>query len=370
MTGSDFTGDIESLDVARTIYATLLGANPASKYGGRLFTLGSGSRSDAVPEWSEPSGGLSANTAGNRMIVRNLTVEHAVFVAELSKGQGELKNSRRLTLGLGREDLPRAWTPDSQSVVFDSNRNGTWELFKQNLNAASDEPVVRSVDDVFSPRLSPDGTSYLYMERPKNWTEPAPVAIMRTRVSGGAPQVLFKVSGISDWGLRFECPEITGKSCVLAQRQGGEIVFREFDQLRGLNAGNEVARIASDLEHPIAWTLAPDGSSLAWTRWETTRTRIHVVPVANKAVPEHQVDVQSCSHVHSMNWSADGKGWLLTSEWPVNWTISYSALDGRAHVLLDGTGTPAPDVFPSPDGHYLTFSQRIAESNLWLLEGF
>jgi DNA-binding winged helix-turn-helix (wHTH) protein/Tol biopolymer transport system component len=370
MVGSDFTGDIESLGGKRTIYATSVGANPSSKYGGRLFELDSGSRAGEVAEWSEPIGGLSGNAAGSRLIVRNLMEEHTVFVAELPPGAGELDHCRRLTLGLGREDLPRAWTPDSQTVVFDSNRNGTWELFKQNLNAATDEPVVRSTDDVFTPRLSPDGTSYLFIERPKDWTEPASVAIMRAPVSGGAPQMILKLSGISDWGLRFECSAVAGKPCVLAQRQGKEIVFRAFDPVHGLSARNEVARIDADPAHPPAWTMAPDGLSLAWTRWEATGARIHVLPVAGKAVPDREVDVQNCSHVHSMHWSADGKGWLITSEWPVSWSISYAGLDGRARVLLQGMGMHAPDAFPSPDGRHLAFSQRIMESNLWLIEGF
>jgi len=182
--------------------------------------------------------------------------------------------------------------------------------------------------------------------------------------------MILKVSGISDWGLRFECPAAAGKPCVLAQHQGTEIVFHAFDPLRSLNEMNEVARIDSDPAHPVSWTIAPDGLSLAWTRWEATGARIHVLPVGGKAVPEPQVEVQNCSHVHSMHWSANGKGWFLTSEWPVDWSISYSGLDGRAHVLLQGTGTHAPDVFPSPDGRHVAFSQRITESNLWLVEGF
>jgi DNA-binding winged helix-turn-helix (wHTH) protein len=369
MAGSDFTGDIASLGGERAVYAGLLGANPSSKYGGRLVTLDSGSRTGEIAEWSESIGGLSGNAAGTRLLIRSLMVEHSVFVADLPSGQGELDHIRRLTLGLGREDLPRAWTPDSQAVIFDSNRNSTWELFKQRLDATTDEPVVRSTNDVFTPRLSPDGTSYLYIERPKDWTEPGPVAVMRTPVSGGASQMILKVSGISDWGLRFECPSATGKPCVLAQRQGTEIVFRAFDPVRSFNVMNEAARIDSDPLHPVAWTIAPDGLSLAWTRWDAAGARIHVLLMSG-AVPEHVVDVQNCSHVHSMRWSADGKGWLLTSEWPVDWSISHSGLDGRARVLLQGTGTHAPDVFPSPDGRHLAFSQRITESNLWLLEGF
>ncbi len=71
-----------------------------------------------------------------------------------------------------------------------------------------------------------------------------------------------------------------------------------------------------------------------------------------------------------MHWSADGNGWFLTSEWPVNWTISYAGNDGRARVLAQGSGTYAPDAFPSPDERHLAFSQRIVESNVWLLEDF
>ena len=260
--GSDFTGDVASIGGRQTVFAQLLGSNPSSKYGGKLLVVQRGSRPREITAWSEPTAGLSASATGGRLLVRNLVAEHSVFVADLSETGTRLEQCRRLTHGLGREDLPRAWTRDGQAVVFDSNRNGRWELFQQKLNDATDQPLLRAADDVFTPRLSPDGSSFLYMERPTAWSESSPVSILRTPASGGPARLVLRESGISAWGLRFECPSTPGRACVLAQLQEGKLVFRRFDPVTGFGAGNEVTRIDADAAHPVAWTISPDGSKL------------------------------------------------------------------------------------------------------------
>lgn len=368
-TGADLTGDVANLAGGRVAFAQLLGANPSSKYGSRISTLDSISRPALLDEAPEPVAGLTASSSGTRLLVRNAVVEHSVFVGDLASNGTSLANIRRLTLGMGREDFPRAWTPDSQAVVFDSNRNGAWELFRQNLNTTADVPLVRSSDDSFTPRLSPDGASFLYIDRPRNWAEPAPVSIVRTPVSGGPTELVLKEAGISEWGLRFECAGVPGGPCVLAQQQGNQIVFRRFDPDRGIDARTgDIARIDGDPAHAIAWTLAPDGTRLAWARWESNEARIHVVTLGSGSEHDREIIVRGCSHIHSLHWSVDGKGWFLTSEWPSNWTISYAGSDGIGRILLSGSGAHAPDSFPSPDGRHLAFSKQITGSNVWLLE--
>ena len=368
LAGTDFSGDVASVK-GRLVYALMLGANPSSKYGGKLFGLYPDSRTAAIAELSEPVAGLSAG-AGGRLLVRNAVVEHSVFVADLDRAAPALENIRRLTLGLGREDFPRAWTADSQAIVFDSNRNGTWELFRQKLDAATDQAVVHSGRDSFSPRLSPDGQYLLYFDRERDWAEPRPVSVVRTPVSGGPAQLVLKAAGISAWGLRFECAAVRGGPCVLAQQQGDSITFRRFDPAEGFVAGGgEVARIDRDPAHPVAWSLAPDGSKLAWARWQAAGARIHVTPLASGA-GAWDVEVRDCSRVHAMRWSADGKGWFLTSELPVSWSVSYAGSDGAARVLARMSGMHAPSIFPAPDGRHVAFSQQIVESNLWLLQNY
>ncbi len=279
LSGSDFSGDVVSAG-GRVIYAQLLGANPSSNYGGRLFGMDSTSRTTLITEFSEPVAGLGS-AAGTLLMVRNAVVEHSVFVADLNAGAPNFENIHRLTLGLGREDFPRAWMPDSRAVVFDSNRNGAWELFRQNLGSVMDEPVVHSADDSFSPRLSPDGRWLLYIDRPKNWLASSPVSVVRMPLSGGPTELVLQAAGISEWGLHFACAGVPGGPCVLAQQQGNQIVFRTFDAMRGfVGRAGEIARIPADRAHPVSWTISPDGSRLAWARWEAERARLHVIPLA------------------------------------------------------------------------------------------
>src|SRR5581483_4647721 len=146
--------------------------------------------------------------------------QHSTYVGDLDNGTRTLQNVRRLTFGLGREDFPRAWTPDSRALFIDSNRTGNWEIFKQGFAGDTDTPFVQGEDDQFSPRLSPDHAWLLYLERPKDWHEPQPVTLMRVPVSGGLPQPVLATTQFSEWGLRFECPQRAGLPCVLAQRQG------------------------------------------------------------------------------------------------------------------------------------------------------
>ena len=55
-----------------------------------------------------------------------------IFVADLEDDGRRLNNARRLTLG--GSDYTHAWTPDSQAVVFESQRNGRFNIFRQRLD--------------------------------------------------------------------------------------------------------------------------------------------------------------------------------------------------------------------------------------------
>jgi Tol biopolymer transport system component len=59
-----------------------------------------------------------------------------------------------------------AWTSDSKSVLFISNRNGTWKLFRQAIDETTAEVLVEG-RSLFLPRLSPDGSQALYLSYPE-----------------------------------------------------------------------------------------------------------------------------------------------------------------------------------------------------------
>jgi Tol biopolymer transport system component len=315
---------------------------------------------------------LSSSADGQRLVFRTVLTQHNVYEADFADSEKILLRVRRLTFGQGRDDFPRAWTPDSKTILFDSNRNGKWEIFQQEREQVSDEPLVQGENDEFSPRLSPDGRFLLYLDRPGEWREPQAVSLMRAPAGGGFPQIVLQESGFSAWGLRFECAQRAGGPCVLARRTGNEIVFRPFDPERGFNAGrSDVFRMQLDQKRPLAWALAPDGARLAWIGSDAPDATIHVVSLkSGQKTSAQEVKLQGESHLHAVNWSPDGKGWYVTTRLPASWTIIRETLEGRVQVLWQGLGEYAPEAWPSPDGRHIAFSQQEQDSNVWMLEKF
>ncbi|MEO7144546.1 MAG: winged helix-turn-helix domain-containing protein [Bryobacteraceae bacterium] len=435
LAGADFSGDAVSLPDGQILYSKILSANPSAS-GGELMRIDTDLRSGrargepfVVARWDAPITGLSASADGKRLVLRDLIVQHSVYIGEL-KDAGKsvsrtsrktesgveqflpstavraapfalllrnsrktergakqflprmaeraapfaLLNVRRFTFGLGREDFPRAWTPDSRALFIESNRNGNCGIFRQECDRVSDEPFTLGEDDRFSPRVSPGGEWLLYLERPRNWQEPDPVRLMRMPISGGLPQVELTASQFSEWGLRFECPQRAGMPCVLAQRQGNEVVFRSFRPGKGFEPEEEIARHPYDPKNAANWTITPDGSQLAWIKWDANEARIHRIRLRSgrglHGESEPDVVIAGWSHLHAISWAPGGKGWLAVAQAPASWTLLYVNPQGQAHILSKAASTFAPDLFPSPDGRQLAFPEQGFGSNVWLLENF
>ncbi|HKE22281.1 MAG TPA: winged helix-turn-helix domain-containing protein [Bryobacteraceae bacterium] len=382
LTDSDFGGDVVSSPNGRILYSRILGANP-SAYGGELVQVHTDRRTGKavgqpllIAKWDVTIGDLSVNADGKYLVFRDVTVQHSVYLGDWKDREKSLLNVRRFTFGLGREDFPRAWTPDSKSIFIDSNRNGNWEIFKQPFDGVSDAPFVQGIEDQFGPRVSPDDNWLLYWQRPRNWREPQPVRLLRVPISGGPPQLVLTASECSEWGLRFECPQRAGMPCVLAQRQGRDVAFRRFDPIKGFEADKEeIARHGYDPDHPANWTIAPDGSHLAWIKRDPNEARIHVLALLKgrdglAGEGEQEVVMPGWSHLHAISWALDGKGWFVVARFPASWTLLYVDAQGKAYSLLRVASTFAPDIYPSPDGRHLAFSEQDFGSNVWLLENF
>ena len=66
---------------------------------------------------------FSVTADGKQLGFIKNTLRPQVYVGELDPLAKVLTNNRRMTLQQG-ESLPFSWTPDNQSVIFASNRNG------------------------------------------------------------------------------------------------------------------------------------------------------------------------------------------------------------------------------------------------------
>jgi Tol biopolymer transport system component len=86
--------------------------------------------------------GFSASADGKRLALVKTTFQGQVYLGELTAGGTRMTTPRRLT-NKEVDDEPTAWTPpDSKAVLVQSDRNGTWGIFKQVITQDTAEPVV------------------------------------------------------------------------------------------------------------------------------------------------------------------------------------------------------------------------------------
>ena len=127
--------------------------------------------------------GLSTTRGGDRLAFLKGPYQANVFVGELEEEGRALKNPRRLTLD-DRNNLPTAWMPDSKAVLFHSDRNGKWEIFKQDLDERTAELLITDAQDCRAARISADGAWIIYFARNRDrmWSWSEPLTLMRAPV--------------------------------------------------------------------------------------------------------------------------------------------------------------------------------------------
>jgi serine/threonine protein kinase/Tol biopolymer transport system component len=71
--------------------------------------------------------------------------------------------ANRFTFGPGENRIP-LWTPDGQSVVFQSNRNGPWDIFIKPVDGSTPEQPILTSDATFKhpTSIAPDGRHLLF----------------------------------------------------------------------------------------------------------------------------------------------------------------------------------------------------------------
>jgi Tol biopolymer transport system component len=289
------------------------------------------------------------------------SAESDVYIGILGRKGESLKSVRRLTLD-DHDDWPFGWTPDSNAVIFSSNRNGPIGVFKQSLDQELAEALPIGTGDALIPTLSPDGLWILYAATPKPEGSSLSVRLMRVPLSGGVPQEIFKTGSY----MAHDCGRLPGTLCVLAERTEREIVFRAFDPVQG--KGRELTRIPVSPSDGYDLAVSPDGSRIAVTKNFDPTGRIRIL--SSKGEPERDVVVKGWGGFGTVNWQADGRGFFVSSLSPQGASLLHVSMNGRAQVLWEQKGSGKPYGVSSPNGHYLAFQGSTADSNVWLIENF
>ena len=310
---------------------------------------------------------LSATVDGRRIMFVKRTDQSSVFVADFERAPPRLANVRRIILD-ERTNFPHAWTRDSRALIFESNRNGNFDLFKQDLDRRTPETIVETSqakalgfpEPFFClEQLAPDGRTVLFALRPDP-VKPREFRLMRVPLEGGTAEFV-PIGGMLD---EFRC-SVSGKRCVLRTAVAGQyFAFHELDPVRG--KGRELARTAWSRNILGDWDLSADGTQVAIPNHYSRDARIRIVslqPGPNQP-REREVTVPGLSDLKGAVWATDGSGWFVTSDTDIGVQMYFVFRDSRFHLLGDIQGWAVP----APDGRRVAFVNRLTASNAWVLD--
>lgn len=315
-------------------------------------------------------GSISLSADGKRLIVVRTSLQPDVFVADLNSSSMELSTPRRLTLD-EREDFPYTWTPDSKSVIFTSDRDGPFHLFRQGIDQPEPELLVGGQDSILGPRLSPDGSYILYLATPKGEEKPGPVRIMRIPVTGGPPQLVVEEPGISN----LQCTRLpSAPLCIYSITAQAKQRFFTLDPIKG--KGAEIPQLAIESTSYYSWSMARNGEYLATSikggAFLSASSGVPTIQLTSLKTFEHQtLSVPGWAGLSGMDWSADSKSlWLAAYDTNNLWGLVNVDLTGRTRTVLQNKQMMIGWAIPSPDGRHLALWQATGNANVSMLENY
>lgn len=307
---------------------------------------------------------LSSAADGKRLAYVKQGWQPDVYVAKLEANGTKLSTPRRLTLD-ERQDFPWAWTPDSKQVLFGSDRDGAFHIFRQSPEQATPELLVGGSEQSMLPRLSPDGKQIIYLQYRLPFEYSGVIRMLRIPLAGGPPELVLEGLGITNQ----QCARLPSRLCLYSQAEDRRLTFFSFDPVRG--KGEEIARIDDDLPYFYNWSLSPDGLMLATAKKMDATQQPEVRLRTLKDGKERSLKLQGWSAISALDWAADGKSLFVS----VSTTTGANALlrvdlQGRARPLLEQSKMFVGWAIPSPDSRSVALWQASGNSNVWMVENF
>jgi serine/threonine protein kinase/dipeptidyl aminopeptidase/acylaminoacyl peptidase len=306
------------------------------------------------------AGDPSVTSDGRRLAFREWVSGTSVYTADLLSNGSRISPPKRLTLNDGL-DFPAAWTADSKAVVFNSNRNGHFGIFKQLLGQDTSEAIVALPQNVFGASVSPDGRWVIYLGAEDSGPS-APDRVMRVPITGGPPQFVMEARVFD----QIHCGQHPASLCAFAEQSQDhkQLIFTAFDAMKG--RGNELARANVEPNRDYAWALSPEGTHIAVLT--ISLGKINLLSFGNESPRE--ILVKGWSNLDSVSWTADGKALLASVRMLKGTTLLRVDLQGQVLVLWKPEGGRATYAVPSPDGRHVALLGWTLDSNIWMMENF
>ena len=313
--------------------------------------------------------GVSVSSDGKRVALVRCAFQADVYLAEVEAQGKRLSTPRRFTLD-ERQDFPATWTEDSKAILFVSDRDGPLHIYKQDIDQTQPELLVGGKQDEWLPRLTPDGSSMLYLVS-GTLAEPSDNdRLMRIPISGGPSQLVLEGPGI----VNYQCAKLPSSVCLYGQADSEYYRFFSFDPSAGKGTELSAAKVKRE-NGPNSWNLSPDGKYLvslpSQNPYKESKLRIFsLYDNATRYVPVPEVKV-----IMGLDWAVDSKsvwvgGYMGRGSWGTRSGLVNVGLSGKVRTLLEGRNPEIMGGTPSPDGHHLALGVNAISSNVWLLENF
>jgi eukaryotic-like serine/threonine-protein kinase len=298
---------------------------------------------------------ITSSSAAKRITFVGMRTRDRIRLLDLQHGNPQSQTPG----GLKGDDWQHGfytWTPDSSAVIFESNPQQRWGIFKQDLRTGQTAIVVSGPDAYGDPVVTSDG-QWLLFTRAAERHGKGPVDIMRMPVGGG-PATLV-VSG----KFSYRCA-LKATVCVLAEVVNGVRKLGLLDPVKG--RGADLGQ--TDATTNDTWSLSADGNNVAVAAENANRIEVLDLQTQRKRTIE-----LTGWQVQEASWSPDNQHLYITgicAEPKNTFGVGVVGLDGEVKRLASvpyGQGwVQSPS--PSPDGHYLGFRLRQYDANVFLLE--
>ena len=315
---------------------------------------------------SGPDGKMNATLSGDgkRLTFLRWTESPAIYVSEVEPGGGRLALLKRLSLD-ERRNFPYTWTPDGKSVIFTSDRDGVFHLFKQAIDQPAPDLLVGGDQSVRLARLNADSSEILYTLSPAPRDTDRRMRLMRMLLSGGSPQLVFAEPGINN----FQCARLPSKVCIVSEFSADHLNLLIFDPANGEK--RPLKRFEGSDWYMYNWTLSPDGSTLALAKYQRLPGPAEIRLFGIASATERALTLKDWTAISSLDWTADGRSIWVTASSPTGiQTLLHVDLRGEAKPVFQEPEKYLGWAIPSPNGRHVAIWEASSSSNAWLLDGF
>jgi Tol biopolymer transport system component/DNA-binding winged helix-turn-helix (wHTH) protein len=330
---------------------------------------------------------IDASADGKKLLFLRTNIQPAVYVSEIDKKTKIVSRPERLTLD-DRRSFPYEWTPDGKSVLFISNREGRFHIYRQEVGKGTPELIDTGINWPNILRLNPDRTSILYTtDTPPNEQTPpvgnganrneddkhvehAPTnsgvfRIMRVPLGGGESRKVLEWPQINN----FQCARAPSQECIFSSFTNEALEFYEFNSDTGKSS--LMFRIADPEWQLHNWTLSPNGELLALAKKLRAQEEAEIQIMSLRGGSTRKIGLRDWRMVSTIDWAADGKSiWASASPRVGEEVLVNVDLQGHVKPVVREGSQYVGWAIPSQDGKRLAIWEASGASNVWMLENF